>query len=44
MDYKKPEVIAQNQPTGSYAAGCPAIGVQDGDCKHCERTHWLIMG
>lgn len=46
--YKKPEVIAKNLPSGSYAAGCPANGTgkicfmfkaePGGGCKNCERT------
>ena len=35
MTYTKPQVIAQNASTGSYAAGCP---VNESDCKRCERT------
>jgi hypothetical protein len=23
MSYEKPQVVAMNQPQGSYAAGCP---------------------
>lgn len=42
MNYTKPEVIAKNQPTGSFAAGCPARDrYHDGgnyDCKSCDRT------
>lgn len=43
MAYTKPQVIAQNAATGSYAAGCPAnmrrfskenINV----CRSCEIT------
>lgn len=39
MAYTKPQVIAQNASTGSYAAGCPLN--EDGGpswCKRCERT------
>lgn len=41
MAYTKPQVIAQNAKSGSYAAGCPAkntrgFGVPE--CKDCERT------
>ena len=40
--YQKPQMIAKNQPTGSYAAGCPAkdaIGPGcPSICKNCERT------
>lgn len=39
MEYKKPEVIAQNAAQGSYAAGCPEKD-RGGEiaCKDCERT------
>ena len=42
MAYKKPRLIAKNNPTGSFAAGCPAKGWSgrpiDGlYCKDCER-------
>ena len=39
MAYTKPQVIAQNASTGSYAAGCPVN--RDGAtsyCHDCERT------
>ena len=38
-NYQKPKVLAKNNPTGSYAAGCPEK--QNGTstyCKNCERT------
>ena len=39
MAYTKPQVVAQNSASGSYAAGCP---VEDNgteyQCKKCERT------
>ncbi len=39
MAYTKPEVIAQNNASGNYAAGCPAEGNGGpGWCKNCERT------
>lgn len=46
MAYTKPQVIAQNASSGSYAAGCPAhecgtAGTINGiphNCKACERT------
>ena len=41
MEYTKPQVIAQNSSTGSYAAGCPAKDTANWDpseCKSCERT------
>jgi len=34
--YQKPQVIAKNNPQGSYAAGCPAQGTGD-QCHRCER-------
>lgn len=37
MAYTKPQVIAQNASTGSYAAGCPSNNTYV-DCKNCERT------
>jgi len=38
--YKKPVLIAKNNPTGSFAAGCPANDTRHGQsgCKQCERT------
>ncbi len=40
MEYTKPQVIAQNSSTGSYAAGCPANrdSWDCSSCKMCERT------
>jgi hypothetical protein len=39
MAYEKPEVLAMNQPQGSYAAGCPVKGSGPSDeCHRCERT------
>lgn len=38
MAYKKPQLIAKNNPTGSFAAGCP---VNDGwlsACRLCDRA------
>ena len=39
MAYKKPRLIAKNNPTGSFAAGCPT-NERYGDyyCLNCERT------
>ena len=42
MAYTKPQVIAQNASTGSYAAGCPT-GSYPGSttpsmCRKCEIT------
>lgn len=36
MAYKKPEVLAKNQPSGSYAAGCPAQDKHKMSCRNCE--------
>ena len=43
MAYTKPQVIAQNASTGSYAAGCPqdthhAGTNMDWECRKCELT------
>ena len=44
MVYTKPQVIAQNASSGSYAAGCPANQHRyNGDhnpdiCRNCEIT------
>ena len=39
MAYTKPQVIAQNASTGSYAAGCPVNEAgTDNRCRDCERT------
>lgn len=39
MAYTKPQAIAQNASSGSYAAGCPANNTSvPSDCKKCERT------
>ena len=48
MAYTKPQVIAQNASSGSYAAGCPAEKAGSGTAtgsggtatwrKWCERT------
>lgn len=35
MVYQKPEVLAQNDAQGSFAAGCPAEN-QQYHCKTCE--------
>lgn len=46
-NYSKPQMMAKNAPTGSYAAGCPQKGTgQFGSggsiwrsaCKTCERA------
>ena len=39
MAYKKPRLIAKNNPTGSFAAGCPENDLGSADnCRYCERT------
>lgn len=38
MAYTKPQVVAQNASTGSYAAGCPGNCTHGMDCIRCERT------
>ena len=40
MAYTKPQIIAQNASSGSYAAGCPAnrCSPYTSECKPCERT------
>lgn len=40
MKYQKPQLIAKNNPTGSFAAGCPAKdrGAATASCLSCERT------
>ena len=45
MAYTKPQVIAQNASSGSFAAGCPANdrkhylpGSTNPYCKQCELT------
>jgi hypothetical protein len=45
-NYSKPEIVAKNLPSGSYAAGCPAHGRGNAclifdhsqGCKNCERS------
>jgi hypothetical protein len=40
MAYTKPQVVAQNAATGSYAAGCPTgQGGSTHNCRTCERTY-----
>lgn len=38
MEYKKPEIVAQNAIEGLYAAGCPAKDRITQGCANCERT------
>ena len=38
--YEKPQVLAQNDAYGSYAAGCPAYKDGNGHwCAECERRN-----
>ncbi len=39
MAYTKPQIIAQNASSGSYAAGCPGEGPFRGpsDCNACNQ-------
>lgn len=39
MAYTKPQIVAQNSVSGSYAAGCPTNdnGIEY-NCRQCERT------
>ncbi|SOE76390.1 hypothetical protein SAMN05720781_2100 [Fibrobacter sp. UWT3] len=41
MAYKKPRLIAKNNPTGSFAAGCPTNDSHSTEswCKVCELVH-----
>lgn len=37
MDYTKPQVIAQNGATGSFAAGCDTfLGADHSGCVSCQ--------
>lgn len=38
--YAKPQMMAKNAPSGSYAAGCPVNKYTNSpmQCKKCERT------
>lgn len=39
MAYTKPQVIAQNASSGSYAAGCPTGDrTASWNCRDCERS------
>ena len=38
MAYKTPRLIAKNNPTGSFAAGCPTNEGYGAFCRICERT------
>jgi hypothetical protein len=38
MAYKKPEVLAQNEAQGSYAAGCPSEATGGSNpCSNCQQ-------
>ena len=40
MKYQKPQVIAKNNPKGSFAAGCPTnTKATVGVCRNCEIVH-----
>ena len=40
MAYTKPQIVAQNSSTGSYAASCPAdSGYSEQTCYKCDRAH-----
>ena len=34
--YAKPQMMAKNAPTGSYAAGCPTYNSQNGQSVCCD--------
>ena len=34
--YKKPVLVAKNNPTGSFAAGCPTHNKPENRCAECE--------
>ena len=36
MAYKKPRLITKNNPTGSFAAGCPTHSHPTAVCSRCE--------
>jgi len=37
--YKKPVLVAKNNPTGSFAAGCPAVTYgHKQNCDRCDRA------
>ncbi|MGI6395382.1 MAG: hypothetical protein ACOX2F_11760 [bacterium] len=39
MSYNKPEVVASNNPSGSYSAGCPAYNQgTTSECRRCDRA------
>ncbi len=38
MAYKKPQLVAKNNPTGSFAAGCPEKNMGGSNCRCCDRA------
>ena len=39
MKYSTPTILAQNEPHGNYAAGCPSNNLgTDWNCRSCERS------
>ncbi len=39
MNYSKPQVLAQNKASGSFAAGCPEDRMgYDSICRKCDRA------
>ena len=39
MNYSKPQVLAQNKASGSYAAGCPSYNFGSSvSCRQCDRA------
>lgn len=38
MEYTKPMVLAQNNKTECFAAGCPEKGMNACECRQCERA------
>jgi hypothetical protein len=40
MAYNKPQVLAQNEAQGVFAAGCPAKDhVSPDACQYCEQNY-----
>ncbi len=39
MKYSTPTILAQNEPRGNYAAGCPSnYNNSDYACRQCDRA------
>jgi len=38
MAYKKPQIVAKNNPTGSFAAGCLAESCGGDYCRYSNRA------